>query len=66
MLMQRLHTVVLPLLFSQTDGVKAALCSSCHDDFPLARVLPEGSQGIYQSQRLKGILYVIVEVGVVE
>ena len=64
--MQRLYTVVFPLLFSQTDGVKAALCSSYHDDFPLALVFPEVAQGIYQSQCLKGIFYVIVEVGVIE
>ena len=29
-------------------------------------MLPEVPQGIYQSQRLEGIFYVIVEVGVVE
>ena len=34
--------------------------------FPLARVLSEVPQGIYQSQRLKSIFYVIIEVGIIE
>ena len=33
---------------------------------PLARVLSKVTPGIYQSQRLKSIFYVIIEVGIVE